>query len=168
MRKVASVAAGLLILGAMACPARAAGVTAALPDNDTAQKMVNDFAPWISAIIQQRFAVASKIYPLEKYAETQLENSGAAQVFSKVTRIDDTTVSLVGVHILGDHIGTALFTLPTEHGVIAIKVSYYRYGTDTHVGKVEIADKWTEIELLAETVNALPAPVTAVLSSRVQ
>jgi hypothetical protein len=170
MRRLSTVAAGLLVLGVFsaALPARAASATAALPDNETAQKMVDGFAPWISAVIQQRFAAADRIYTLERYAQTELENSGAAQVFSKVTRLDDTPLSLVGVHILGDHMGTALFTLPTEHGPIAIKVSYYRYGTELHVGKVEIAEKWSDIETLAETVNALPTPVTAVLSSRSQ
>ncbi len=171
MRKLCTVAAGLLILGALACPplpVRAASATAALPDNETAQKMVDSFAPWISAVIQQKFAVADRIYPIEKYAQTELENSGAGDVFSRVTRIDDVALSLVGVHILGDHIGTALFTLPTEHGPIAIKVSYYRYGTDTHVGRVEIAYRWADIEALSETVNALPAPVTALMQSRSQ
>ena len=62
----------------------------------------------------------------------------------------------------------ALFMLPTEHGPIAIKISYYRYGTDTHVGKVEIAYRWADIEALSQTVDALPAPVTALLSSRSQ
>jgi hypothetical protein len=161
-------AAGLLVLGALAMPVRAASATAALPDNEAAQKLVDSFAPWISAVIQGKFAVADRIFALERYAQTELENSGGAQVFSRVTRLDDTTLSLVGVHILGDHMGTAMFTLATEHGPIAIKVSYYRYGTDTHVGKVEIAEKWSEIEAMAETVNALPAPVTAVLSSRGQ
>ncbi len=166
MTKLCTVAAGLLILGVLACPVGAASATAALPDTETAQKMVDNFAPWISAVIQEKFAIADRIYPIEKYAETELENSGAGDVFSKVTRIDDTPLSLVGVHILGDHIGTALFTLPTEHGPIAIKVSYYRYGTDMHVGKVEIAYRWSDIEALSQTVDALPAPVTALLQSR--
>ena len=168
MTKLCTLAAGLLILAALATPVPAASATAALPDNATAQKMVEDFAPWISAVIQQRFAIADRIYPIEKFAQTELENSGAGDIFSRVARIDDTPLSLVGVRILGDHIGTALFTLPTEHGPLAIKVSYYRYGTSTHIGKVEIAYRWTDIETLAETVNALPQPVTATLQSRSQ
>ena len=97
---------------------------------------------------------------------TELENPGAGDVFSRVTRIDDTPPS-VGVHILRrSYRHGALFTLLTEHGPLAIKVSYYRYGTDTHVGKVEIAYRWADIEALSLTVDALP-PVT-LLQSRSQ
>ena len=105
MTKLCTLAAGLLVLGALASPLPAASATAALPDNATAQKMVEDFAPWVSAVIQQKFAVADRIYPIEKYAQTELENSGAADVFARVARVDDTPLSLVGVRILGDHIG---------------------------------------------------------------
>ncbi|HUO10376.1 MAG TPA: hypothetical protein VM008_18870 [Phycisphaerae bacterium] len=166
MKKSLPAAAALLFVLAVAAPLRAASPAVALPDTATAQKMVDDFAPWISAIIQQRFGAANRLFPLERPAQAEVESSANVQIFSRFTRLDDTTLSLVGVHILGDHIGTALFTAATEHGPVAFKISYYRYGTDTHVGKIEIVEHWSDIEALSLTVDALPAPVTALLQSR--
>ena len=166
MTRFTTIAATLLVVTACATSLSAAPVTAALPDPATAQKMVDDFAPWISAVIQQKYAVANRIFPLEKNAQNELESSSNYQVFSRFTKLDDTTLSLVGVHILGDHIGTAFFTIATEHGPIAFKISYYRYGTETHIGKIEFAEHWSEIEALSLTVDPLPAPVTALLQSR--
>jgi hypothetical protein len=166
MAKFLPVAAALLVMIALAAPLCAASPAVALPDTATAQKMVDDFAPWISAIIQQRFSAADRLFPLERSAQAEVESSANVQIFSRFTRLDDTALSLVGVHILGDHIGTALFTAATEHGPVAFKIYYYRYGTDIHVGKIDIAEHWADIEALSLTVDALPEPVTALLQSR--
>jgi hypothetical protein len=69
---------------------------------------------------------------------------------------------------MGDHIGTALFTAATQAGPIGFKVSYYRYGTETRIGKVEIATHWAALEALSLTVDPMTTPVTAMLQSRPQ
>jgi hypothetical protein len=161
MRKSALIAFTLILFAAFSSPA-----FAGVPDTAANQKMVDDFAPWISAIIQQKWAVADRIFPLEKAAQAEAEAAQISEIYSRFTKLDDTPISLVGVHILGDQIGTAFFTTVTEHGPIAFKISYYRYGTDIHVGKIEFATHWSEIEALSLTVDPLPAPVTAPLRSR--
>jgi len=167
MRKLTIIAVAAVLVTAFWCWS-ASPVKAVTTDTSVAQTMAQDFAPWISAIIQQKYAVADRLFPLQKAAQAEVESSDATQIYSRFTKLDDTPVSLVGLHVLGDHIGTALFTTVTDDGPVAIKVSYYRYGTETRIGKVEFAAHWTEIEALALTVDPLPAPVTALLESRPQ
>ena len=167
MRKLTTIGVLAVLVAAFWCRP-ASPLKAAATDTSGAQTMVQDFAPWISAIIQQKYAVANRLFPLQKAAQAEVQSSDAVQIYSRFTKLDDTPLSLVGLHVLGDHIGTALFTTVTDDGPVAIKVSYYRYGTETRIGKVEFAARWTEIEALSLTVDPLPAPVTALLESRPQ
>ncbi len=166
MKKMFAVLAAVAIVlsGLLFWPARP--VKGATADMNAAQKTVEDFAPWISAVIQQRWAVANSIFPLQRVALEDVQSAEAMQIFTRFTKLDDVQLSLIGEHVLGDHIGTLLFTAATDDGPVAFKVFYYRFGTEMRIGKVLVVAHWTEIETYSQSVELLPTPVTAMLQSK--
>ncbi len=167
-KKFAPLAVILLIVGLVWYSASAPKLKATTVDQAAGQKLVDDFAPWISAVILQKWNVANRLHPLSNGAQAEVQSSNSATAFVRFTKLDETPLSLVGSRILGQNTGMLLFTAPTEDGPIAFKVSYYQYENQIHVGRLEIADRWIEIEALYLTVDPLAAPVTAMLQSRPQ
>jgi hypothetical protein len=159
--------AAVLVGGAWAWPTREVKATT-IVEPAGAQELVDSFAPWISAVILQKPNVANRLFPMERGALSAVESNEAVQMYARFPKLDDVPVSLAGMHSLGDHIGTALFTAATQDGPIGFKVSYYRYGTEMRIGKVEMATHWSELEALSLTVDTLATPVTAMLQSRPQ
>lgn len=139
---------------------------AATPDMAAAQQTVDHFAPWISAIILQKTAIANSLFPLRRSSMDEATSAESLAIYARFSKLDDVTLNLIGVHVLGDHIETLLFTAVTDDGPVAFKISTYRVGTETRVGKVQIVDHWSEIDNLSQTVELLPTPVTAPLQSK--
>ena len=141
---------------------------APIMDPAGAQQLVDDFAPWVSAVILQKPNIANRLFPMERGALAAVQSNEVVQMYARFPKLDDVPLSLAGMHSLGDHIGTAFFTAATQDGPIGFKVYYYRYGTEMRIGKVEMATHWTDLEALSQTVDTLATPVTAMLQSRPQ
>jgi hypothetical protein len=161
-------AVAMVVGGAWVWPSRVGRAAVGQDNGAGAQEMVDAFSPWISACILQRWTIANRIFPMENGAQAAMQSNEASQMYARFPKLEDVPLSLVGRHSLGDHIGTALFTAATQDGPIGFKVSYYRFGTETHIGKVEVSTHWSELEALSLTVEPLATPVTAMLQSKPQ
>lgn len=160
-----AVSAPLLLRSARG-QAGAGGVAAAgEAGDDMPHRTAKAFAPFIHAVVTRRVTQAQRIFKMRRSVETAIEQADTVRIFGRFTKPDGLDLNLIGGRTLGQNIGILLFTVATEDGPVAFKISYYAYGTDMYVARMEVVDNWDDVERLAATVDMLPAPVTVPLGS---
>jgi hypothetical protein len=135
------------------------GQLPAAQDNEMPRRVARDFAPWIAALVQEKWNNATAIYPIRREAQEYLDLPNARRIFRKFGKTNGLDLALIGGRGLGDQTGVLLFTVTTESGPVAFKVYHYRFGNTRSVGKIEITDDWADLEKMYLTVDPLHSPV---------
>ncbi|MCL2647401.1 MAG: hypothetical protein FWD61_10425 [Phycisphaerales bacterium] len=134
-----------------------------MPDGDLPRRVARDFAPWITAIIQQRTDVANRLFPLKRQVQEIIQSPNALRIFRKFPKLTGMDIAFLGGRTLGDQISVLLFTIATEDGPVAFKIYHYKFTGQHYVGRLEITDDWSEIERMFFTVDILQNPITTPL-----
>jgi hypothetical protein len=142
-------------------PVEGAFIAAPPPaDNDLPQRMAHEFAPFLRAIVTRRINQAEQIFKMRRSVLTSLEQPNAIRILGHFNKPDQLELNLIGGRMLGNSVGTLLFTISTQEGPVAFKIFHYGFDKDIYIGRLDVTDDWDEIERLAATVDPLPQPVT--------
>jgi hypothetical protein len=137
---------------------------AAGQDNELPRRVAREFAPWIAAVIQEKWNIANPIFPIRKHAQETLEFPNTLRIFRKFGgKVNGLDLALIGGRGLGEQTGVLLFTITTESGPVAFKIYHYKFGNTRSVGKVEITDDWADIEKMYLSVDPLQTSVVVQL-----
>jgi hypothetical protein len=129
-------------------------------DNEIPRRVAREFAPWISAVIQEKFNIANPIFPIRKHAQETLEFPNTQRIFRKFGgKLNGLDLALIGGRGLGEQTGVLLFTITTESGPVAFKIYHYKFGNTRSVGKIEVSDDWADIEKMYLSVDPLQGAV---------
>jgi hypothetical protein len=132
-------------------------------DPDAAPQIARSFAPWIRAMIQHKSTVADQLFVTPKSIYGVFESDDGKKVLSRFNGMQPHDLNLIGAKALGRNTGAALFTISTADGPIAMKIYYYSFNAQIHIGRIEVAVDWADIERLDLGVDPLPEPVTVPL-----
>jgi hypothetical protein len=129
-------------------------------DNELPRRVARDFAPWISAVIQEKFNIANPIFPIRKHAQETFDLPNTQRIFRKFGgKLNGLDLALIGGRGLGEQTGVLLFTITTESGPVAFKIYHYKFGNTRSVGKIEVSDDWSDIEKMYQSVDPLQGSV---------
>jgi hypothetical protein len=122
--------------------------------------VAREFAPWIAAVVQEKWNIATPIFPIRRHAQEYLELPNTQRIFRRFGgKPNGMELALIGGRGLGDQTGVLLFTVTTESGPVAFKIYHYKFGNTRSVGKIEVTDDWSDIEKMYMTVDPLQAAV---------
>jgi len=128
-------------------------------DGEAPRRAAKEFATWIEAVIQEKFNVASRQFPMSRQVQEYTRLEQVQRIFRKFPKLSGLQLALIGGRELGDQTGVLLFTVTSENGPVAFKIYHYKFGDTRTVGRMEVTDDWMEIERMYTTVDALAAPV---------
>jgi hypothetical protein len=128
-------------------------------DERSLRPAVYNGVKFLALVAQGKMVQADGVFLTRGRTRQSLQEGYAVDALRLLDLKPPFSIQCVGFNAMSLDALTIAYIATTEDGPIGVKLYIYKHENNVYVGRVDIADDWTKLELMTDSLLRLPAPL---------